>query len=192
MGKTIAAKFGDGGELISAELTTDQLAEVIRDPMPSVEITKAQIKDGLFLNVSYSESTASGSNEVSKKCTAPIHDDLRDAFKKLDDHLATICGQYDEAGSIDVDNVSCRGFAVGGSGDHQGVTLIGTRSLTDEKIVNLTSPFTKWSDDYGQIARLRTIVNNCSRECKLYLFEGKQKPQDQKSLFDDQDKNGEF
>ncbi len=190
MAKTKLTISANGGPEI--EMDIDKIYKEIADPMPSVDITKAQIKDGLFLNVSYSESTSSGSNDVTKKCTAPIHDDLRDAFAKLDDHLATICGQYDEAGSIDIDNVSCRGFAVGGSGDHQGVTLMGTRSLTDEKVVNLVSPFTKWSDDYGMIARLRTIVNNCSRECKLYLFEGKQKPTDQKSLFDDQDKTGEF
>jgi hypothetical protein len=157
-----------------------------RDIAPGIKIKKALIKDGLFLNVEYNEKTASGNNKVKKDCTPPIHDDLKAEFAKLDEHLATICEQFDSVGNIDVDNTSCKGFAIGGEGESEGVTLIGTRKMDDGKVVNLVSPFTNYGDDYGSISELSKIVDGCVSETKQYLFEGKFRPDNQGSLFEDE------
>jgi hypothetical protein len=179
--------------------TIDEMAERLksvtpRDPAPGVTIKKATIKDGLFLAVKFEENTPSGTNSVSKDCTAPIHDDLRKAFQGLDEHLAEICHQYNETGAIDTENISCNGVAFGGgNGDSGGVTLIGSRHLDDGNVVNLTSPFKKYSDGYSGMAELNELTDNAIREIKLYLFEGKQKPQEQQSLFEgEQQTEGEF
>ena len=48
------------------------------------------MKDGMFLNVEYNELQKDGTNNVKKDCTAPIHADLRSAFRKLNVHLALL------------------------------------------------------------------------------------------------------
>jgi hypothetical protein len=148
--------------------TIDEMAERLksvtpRDPAPGVTIKKATIKDGLFLAVKFEENTPSGTNSVSKDCTAPIHDDLRKAFQGLDEHLAEICHQYNETGAIDTENISCNGVAFGGgNGDSGGVTLIGSRHLDDGNVVNLTSPFKKYSDGYSGMAELNELTDTAS------------------------------
>jgi hypothetical protein len=179
--------------------TIDEMSERLksvtpRDPAPGVTIKKATIKDGLFLNVKFEENTPSGTNNVSKDCTAPIHDDLRNAFNGMSEHLAEICHQYNDTGAIDADNTSCNGVAFGGgNGDSGGFTLIGSRHLHGGDVVNLTSPFKKFSDGYIGMSELHELTETAIREVKLYLFEGKQKPQEQQSLFEDQQQTeGEF
>lgn len=185
--------------------------------MANATIKKASIKDGMFLNVEYSESMNDGFNKVKKDCTAPIHDDLRRAFVKLNIHLALLCHQAiennkkaakafsvkinddeeevvinpDEEFRLDDYNlevarsISCVGFSIGGDGGHEGVTLIGSRTLANGKVLNLVSPFQKWSDDnynYAHSFELSEIIEECKGEVAAYLFEGKHAPDKQMTL----------
>jgi hypothetical protein len=138
-----------------------------------IQLKKAKIKDGLFLEVEYSETIADGTNTVKKDCTAPVHDDLKNAFSKLDGHLQDLCEQNDEC--------TCKGFSIGGSGDHEGVVLIGSRDIKLGTL-NLVSPFAKWDCDYEEISDLSEAIEGCKHEVKLYLFEGKHKPEAQQEL----------
>jgi hypothetical protein len=147
-----------------------------------VEIKKAKIKDDLFLEVEYSEEVKDGTNQVKKSCTAPVHDDLKVAFRKLDDHLCKMSEQYNSQGHVDTFDVNCKGFIMTGTGDSEGVMLIGYRGLSNGKYLNLNSPSYKWSDEYEYISELAEIIEECKHEVMLYLFEGKHQPDAQQEL----------
>lgn len=58
-----------------------------------IQIKKAKIKSHIFLEAEYSEPILDGVTQVKKDCTAPVHDDLKKAFRRLDIHLAFLCEQ---------------------------------------------------------------------------------------------------
>lgn len=147
----------------------------------SVRIKKASIKDGIFLDVEYEKTVGDSSRSVKESCKAPIHDDLKDAFKKMDDHLCRLSEQYNKKGKLDIENVTAKGFTIGGSGDHEGVCLIGGRSV-EGGYLNIVSPFTKWDSEYEYISELGEIVEECKNEVYLYVFEDKHQPDNQLEL----------
>lgn len=144
--------------------------------MQNVKIKKASIKDGIFLDVEYEETFGENRATVKKSCKAPVHEDLVNAFQKLDEHFCKLGSQYDDKGSLDIDNIKAKGFVVGGSGDHEGVTLIGGRDI-EHGYLNIVAPFTKWDSDYEDISYLGEAIDDCINEVRMYLFEGKQAPQ---------------
>lgn len=185
--------------------------------MANVTIKKAKIKDSLFLTAEYSEVIAAGTKSISEDFTAPVHEDLKRAFKKLTIHLRLLTGQVNEATGKSalhadydpertlvlfdpdmdfqftekdwdiIDSLYCAGFSIGGSGDSEGVTLIGRRTIREGKVLNLVSPFQKWENDsfdYPHSSELSQVIAECIGEVKLYLFEGKHQPDIQISLFD--------
>lgn len=89
----------------------------------------------------------------------------------------------DENWAILVD-MECTGFSIGGSGDNEGVTLIGKRELSTNKTLNLTAPFTKWDDSmpYRHSSDLAELIETCKAEVYSYLFEGKHQPDAQMSF----------
>ena len=142
-----------------------------------IKIKKASIKEGLFLDAEYERMVEENPRTVGEKSKAPIHDDLKNAFKKLDEHLCILCEQFNSYGDHDLENVSARGFVIGGSGDSEGVVLLGGRSLTGG-YMNISSPFTKWESDYDHIGDLGEIIEECKHEVYLYLFENKHKEEE--------------
>jgi hypothetical protein len=186
----------------------------------SITIKKAKIKNELFLEVEYSEKLNDGTNTVKKECTAPVHDDLKLAFKRLNVHLALLCEQVyiatgkagieiqkgigeEIAWQMDPNNdftfsqpswniirgMYCSGFTIGGSGESEGVTLIGYRLLGNDKVLNLTSPFQRWGDSYEFDSKLGEIIEACKHETYQYLFNDKHKPNAQLSMFDEDNEN---
>ncbi len=163
--------------------------------MGQITINKAKIKDNLFLTAEYSEVISAGTKSISEDFTAPVHDDLKRAFKKLTIHLLLLTGQvfsdtdetglpatfdkdrtlhlydpegeffFNEAGWNIIDNTYCSGFTIGGNGDSEGVTLIGRRTLGNGKILNLVSPFQKWEGDSYNYAWLGELSEIIS-ECR--------------------------
>ncbi len=100
-------------------------------------IKKAKIDDP-FLNVTYHESVIliSGTKRkdiggtISREGENAVHDDLRNAFAKLNPHLALIAEMIQ--GEITLDDIDAKsyedfkvtGFSIGGSGDHEGVLMV--------------------------------------------------------------------
>jgi len=181
--------------------------------MSSITIKKAQIKNGTTLSVEYSEQVKNGVENIKKDCTPPIHDDLRRAFGRLNIHLGLLTEQVreDESSALvpvqygfndepvedtemyNLDNINhaiakeleCTGFTIGGTGDSEGVCLIGNRRLRAARVINLVSPFQKWSNDvyeYDYVNGLAEHIDNCKAEVHAYLFEGKQAPDPQMEL----------
>lgn len=180
--------------------------------MSKIEILKAKLRSDLFITATYSETSSGEVNNVTKECGAPAHDDLRRAFRQLTPHLALISEQVrinydgrkvdhgDESDAREkvmdpeelytmsdadwkiVTAMECMGFSIGGSGDSEGVTIIGRRDLSSGSVLNLTSPFTKFQSDYSFTSELAELIETCKAEVYSYLFEGKHQPDAQMKI----------
>ena len=152
----------------------------------NVTIKKAAIKDGNFLSVEYTEQQPDGFSTIKKDCKIPVHADLKQAFRKLDVHLASLGFQFDKNGEVPVSKITCKGFTIGGSGDNEGVTLSGVYVLPNDKTLNITSPFQRFADDfyeYEHMDELMEVLNECENEVHEYLFNGKHEEDNQLALF---------
>jgi hypothetical protein len=162
----------------SATITMEELAEkarAVNKLSGRYEIKKAKLKDENFLEAEYNETLQDSSNTVKKDCTAAVHADLKEAFKRMDNILLNVCEQQDDS------VVVCNGFTIGKDGS--GVTLIGYRDLESGSVLNLTSPYTKFEDN----GDLEHAISVAKQEVLQYLFEGKHAPDAQLSLFPEGD-----
>lgn len=163
-----------------------------------IEIKKAKVKSGMFLAYEYSERTLSAQNNVTMSSDAPIHPDLESAFKKSVPHFALLTEEVSQgiaAGTIEqnepfhelLDKFTVTGFSLGGSGDSEGVVIIGNKELVTGKKVNFNSPFQTFYDDsseaYPYTHQLKQDVNAVIYEVEQYM-DGKQADPPMRSLFD--------
>jgi hypothetical protein len=185
--KKTRSKKADDNDQYERQFIDEPEAQTPPPPKPERtignDIRKAKIKNEIFLEVEYSEMIKDGTNTVKKDCTAPIHNDLKAAFQKLDVHLTAIAQQYNSSGEFDFENVTCTGFSVGGNGE--GVKLFGTRKLDPGGAFNFLSPFHKWDAEtveYDGRDGLRGAIAAAKAEVTKYLFEGKHQPDAQIKL----------
>ena len=155
------------------------------DVSSNVKIKKAKIKDGLFLDVEFTEELPGHSKKDTKlSCTIPIHEDLKNAFINLHKHLAVLCDEVPTPKKKDFStsefaSFKVNGFSIGGNDENEGVTISGNKEGT-YGFVNLNTPFKKWMDEeYPFINDLGLDVNRAINEVELYLFEGKRAPEQQ-------------
>jgi hypothetical protein len=163
--------------------------------MEKVKIKKAKIKDGLFLDVEFTEDLPGHSKKDTKlSCTVPVHEDLLKAFEKLPKHLAILTDALAKPSKVkkleewedeELTKFAVKGFSIGGNDENEGVTLSGSKK-GEYGLINLNTPFQKWeASDYKHIGDLGSDINDCIYEVEQYLFEGKKAPESQLSLFDD-------
>ncbi|HWB62137.1 MAG TPA: hypothetical protein VG603_01410 [Chitinophagales bacterium] len=169
-----------------------------------IKITKAALKNG-NLELEYdevinSEEDGPAIHSYKLKGGYPPHEDLLNAFKPLDRHLALICEQAEEkrldykvsigkkgkekdiTGVFEAmdespafTSITATGFSIGGNDEGEGVVLIGQRKLSTGMILNLVSPFTKYEGEYKSALKLAEDVDMLCGECTLYI-EGKHAP----------------
>jgi hypothetical protein len=182
--------------------------------MSEVKIKKAKLVSDLFLYVEYEEKDKDGKlKSKTEDSEIPVHDDLKNAIQKLHKHLALLCEEVSIKGrpktieefdsealylKVDksVDDISdeepearqskftAKSFSIGGNGENEGVTISGMKKLKTGKVVNLNTPFTKWSDtEYPFIDDLSADIETCYYEVEQYLFHNKRAPEQQLSLF---------
>lgn len=164
-------------------------------------IKKAKLNSLSYLEVEHEDQFVSDdkekfTKETFEKCTWPPHNDLLILLDKLKPHLAVLCEQvenmleitsYEEAFEKPhpiLAKLKVTGFTIGGSDEHEGVTLIGRRVLAGNKVLNLVSPFCKWEDEhngYEQSYELSIIISDLQHEVIEYLM-GKRAPLKQLSL----------
>lgn len=106
------------------------------------------------------------------------HSDLKDAFRELDYHAALLCEQCETKEDAVVGHTKVTGFTIGGSDENEGVTLVAQRTLSNGKVLNLVSPFTKWEDDYKHQSDLYGDVAIAMHECIAFI-NGKHEPSPQ-------------
>jgi hypothetical protein len=167
-------------------------------------VKSAKIIDDLTLDVKYHEQltliSANGtkrkdiSGTNSREGENAIHDDLKNAFAKLHPHLALIsemittsANEIDDINEDAYRDFKVTGFTIGGGGDSEGVTLIGQKKLSTEKTLNITTPFTKWSDEYGFVSELAEAIESCKHEVTEYLNGKMAPPAQQEMEFEEQE-----
>lgn len=155
--------------------------------MENVKIKKAKIKDGLFLEVEYTEELMGHNKKETKlSSTVPIHDDLREKFDSLHRHLAILCDEVrvskkDEFYDQEFEDFGARGFTLAGTTD-PGVTISGFKAGKYGQ-VNLNTPFIKFEDnEYPYASNLSLDIEACIYEVEQYLFTGKRAPEQQMTI----------
>jgi hypothetical protein len=146
----------------------------------------------------YSYSLASGitrGDEVNRKGSLIVHDDLKNAFEKLYVHLAAICEEIDYSKIKNIETIEAydednhktnsieykvsrfyvSGFSIKGTGENEGVVINGSKLLSTDDSVKLTSPNTSWGGDYPYINELKVAIDNIIFEVEEYM-NGKSKP----------------
>lgn len=89
--------------------------------------------------------------------------------------------QYGNDGKLDSGKIVCRGFSIGSNGE--GVTLHGTRLLSNGKPFNFNTPFYKWDNDPSASLfeedsnSLKSDINSLRAEVIKYLFKHKYQPE---------------
>lgn len=150
--------------------------------------------------------------DTTTKCTPRAHDDLIEAVRELDIHLAILTGQLpmpgdktlfgdliaDYVSEVEIDvslkaiinNIMCSGFTLDSSSSK--VILHGTRSLDNAKTINLTSPEQNFEQDtyeYPYISELADTIEKCKYELSEYLENGKVWVNPQGDLFNESHNN---
>lgn len=164
-----------------------------------IEIRKASITSGIFLAYEYIIQENNVSNKNKTQSTAPIHDDLRNAFKKLIPHFILLTEEMSEdrmKGIIennlllpeDIENkYQVSSFALGGSEDNQTITISGFKVLSNDRIVSFSSPSQKLYEDradgYKFSEELREALEHLVSEVQEYM-DGKQAPKTNVGTFD--------
>jgi hypothetical protein len=172
----------------------------------AIEIKAAKLKDD-FCNYSYELTEGVTAGDICNRSGASIvHDDMKLAFKKLNVHLAVICEEI-SSNDIDIDNLpdiaddtlkgkektlarridsfAVSAFKIDGTGENEGVTLIGTKRLSTGDYLKLEAPKVKWSESYDFINELMADVSECKNEVEAYM-NGKTAPKMvQQELFED-------
>lgn len=159
-------------------------------------INSAALKDS-FCNYSYEIASGVTKGDVcNRKGSLLVHDDMKNAFKKLHPHLAVICEELDPKKINDIDSIEdydyelhketgleykvsrfhVDSFQITGSGENEGVSIIGSKMLSTGEIVKLTSPKKAWEGDYIFIMELRAVMDDIISEVELYMTEGKSQP----------------
>lgn len=170
--------------------------------MKTYNVKKAKLIDRIFLEVELEEiiKTEDGeevntcTNDVAKKCRQEVHADLIAAFDALTPHLPLMCEladtmifkPTDELLQPIITSYSVTGFSIGGNDEHEGVTLIGRKTLGTKKVLNLVAPFTKWEEEhienYRYAHELKAAIFHACDEVLEYVVNGKVAPAKQLEL----------
>ncbi len=180
-----------------------------------VRILKAKIKDANYLECEYDlieiEKEVDGS--VKSSCTTHyimssnkfIHPDLLLAFQRIGPHVPLMCEvcsapadmqlMLDEGRAWQDDKFKkyqCTGISIGGSDEHEGVTLVGRKVLKTKKVLNLIVPFTKFeTPDHEEMYlwhyEMTGAVSNIIDEVKKFIIEGKCGKSPQLDLFNQEE-----
>jgi len=165
------------------------------DNDPEVAIKAATLK-GDFCNYKYEITSGKMKGDtLDRKGVNIVHNDLKKAFKKLHVHLALACEELDASSIKDVDNIpewdadavypknltalqevsrrvfhfSVSSFNIDGTGENEGIDIIGSKRLTTGEFVKLGSPKIPWDGEYHFINELRVIAADIQHEVSEYM-----------------------
>jgi hypothetical protein len=169
-----------------------------------VVVKKAEIRSSLFLSYEYDQKDTEVFNTIKTQSDAPIHDDLRNAFRALTPHFALICeeikdkdliesaiespeeyfGFRDDIKHLDFISYRVHGFTL--SKNEEGIIISGAKQLATGNEINFTTPRVKFDSDYEFGSALFDAVENLKSEILQYMS-GKQAEKSQLSMFEDED-----
>lgn len=149
---------------------------------PQVRIRKAKITKERTLEFSFVETHEDGGYfEDFRSGNYLVHDDIIQAFKKLVPHMIALCDmrevRTDKKNNLlepesynmeELSHISVKSFSIGGSGDQEGVVLVGTKEAGG-KFINIITPFVKWEDEYPYSEELLQAISDCNLEVIAYM-----------------------
>lgn len=155
------------------------------------KIVKVKIK-GDFLLVSLMH--AAGKSKTTHEDREPVHDDLKNAMKRLDKHFV-IMMEFANAKSLDkipddvLKDYSVTGYTITAGGmdeDNAGIIITALKTLKSGKKSVMNTPLTRFEENeatqYRHIVELTKDIQVIETEAFAYLNEGKRAPKAQTEL----------
>lgn len=149
----------------------------------SIKITKAKIKNSqLELAYNRIDSDNNATVEVTEKLPYIVHPDLVSTFVRLRKHLAKLCdlregdvlneSNFEKFSAEELPNLFVSSFTIAGDDENEGVVITGGKKLSSGKIINLNTPFTRFTDEsdpYLFESDLFVDIQGCIYEVEEYL-----------------------
>lgn len=172
-----------------------------------IVIRKATIKGSLFLSYSFDQIEPNVKNRINTSSDAPIHDDLRNAFKKLIPHFAYVSELVKDEKLIekaikhpeeylfnredDKDQTFFKmrvyDFEILEKDGYEKIKLSGSKQLETLKEISFSIPTINLGDDaYKFYQELEEVVEELKEEVSAYM-QGKTAPKAQIDMFEDDD-----
>lgn len=172
----------------------------------NIIVKKASVKSGIFLSYSYFMTEGDVKNKIATTSDAPIHDDLKNAFRNMIPFFAHVCEEITNEKLIkaaiqdpeehlqrkeddEEDKVypllkyTVVGFEIGGKDESEGIIMTGYKWLDRGDEVAFSSPLVRFDSDYKFVAELTEAAETLKKEVFEYM-QGKQAPrQNQFKLF---------
>jgi len=167
----------------------------------SLAVKNAAIKSSLFLDYAFERQDGEIKNTIVTKSDAPIHEDLRNAFRALIPHFCFISEQIRDEKLVSqcIDNISdyigdrdsvisedflkynVSSFAMSKSGE--GVTITGSRQLDTFEEIGWSTPLIKFESEYKFASALEMAIETLKEEVQHYMS-GKQAAKAQLDMFE--------
>lgn len=161
-------------------ITTDDIAKALKVMEKPFEIKGAVIKDG-FCKYSYQMMNGPTEGDVlDRKGAHIVHDDMTNAFEKLNVHCAVIDDAF-KFSKITIESIedmreheltqlfSVSGFKIGGSEENESVVLTGIKWVSEGGNIAWESTKIKFDGGYKWISDLRECVDKCIDEVYQYM-----------------------
>lgn len=177
----------------------------------NIVIKKAAIRNSIFLTYEFDQHDADVKNGIKTSSDAPIHDDLRAAFRALIPHFAFICEEItnedlvkaaierpesyledrENSASLDFFKFYVNEFSIMDKKGLNFVTISGNKQLTDGDVVSFSAPAIDLDGgNYKFMYELKEAVEVLKREVLAYM-QGKQAPKAQLEMFEGDEESGE-
>lgn len=177
----------------------------------NVTIKKASLRGSLFLNYDFEQQDADVKNLIKTSSDAPIHDDLRNAYRRLIPHFAFICEEvkdealvrkaienpdtylYDREVAPDDTFFKFRvsEFSIEEKKGFEYLKLYGCKALATFQEVCFPTPSIDMEDsNYPFRNELAETIEDLKVEVLAYM-QGKQAPKAQLDMFDEEEEQDE-
>jgi hypothetical protein len=177
----------------------------------NIVIKKAAIRNSIFLTYEFDQHDADVKNGIKTSSDAPIHDDLKAAFRALIPHFAFICEEItnedlvqdaierpesyledrENSASLDFFKFYVNEFSIIDKKGLNFVTISGNKQLTDGDVVSFSAPAIDLDGgNYKFMYELKEAVEVLKREVLAYM-QGKQAPKAQLEMFEGDEESGE-
>jgi hypothetical protein len=161
----------------------------------SIQIIGAALKDD-FCNYDYELLTGpTAGDTLNRSGNHIVHNDLKNAFKKLIPHLAVVCEQVSKEEITDIEAIAdfddkvhqegslehkishyfITSFTSVSSGENESVVLKGSRRLSDGDFIDLKTPKIRLHGEYQFVNELIVAIDDIKHEVELYMT-GKSAP----------------
>lgn len=177
----------------------------------NIAIKDAAIRSSLFLTYGFEQKDIDVNNTIKTSSDAPIHDDLRNAFRALIPHFAYVCeeitdeklvakaikdpemylGDRETAPVLDFFKFTVNSFAMMDKKGLNFITISGSKQLTNLDTISFSAPAIDLDGGtYKFRVELVEAVDILKKEVLAYM-QGKQAPKTQMEMFGSEEEEQE-